>query len=86
MPWVAMEDALTPPTLEDLLPLVHLLISRLERLSADSYWAHQASGVRGALLRRVEAGDVEDVNTDLKSLAQLIDRGFELLACEAKSY
>lgn len=81
-----MEDALTHPTLEDLLPLARLLISRLERLSADSYWAHQASGVRGALLRRVEAGDGEDVNTDLRSLAQLIDRGFELLACEAKSY
>ena len=30
------------------------LIERLERLSADSYWAHQASGVRGALLRKVE--------------------------------
>lgn len=30
------------------------LVNRLERLSADSYWAHQASGVRGALLRRLE--------------------------------
>lgn len=30
------------------------LVNRLERLSADSYWAHQASGIRGALLRRLE--------------------------------
>lgn len=28
-----------------------LLAARLERLSADSHWAHRASGLRGALLR-----------------------------------
>jgi hypothetical protein len=27
------------------------LIAKLERLSADSIWAHRASGLRGALLR-----------------------------------
>ena len=37
-----------------------LLISRLERLSADSYWAHRASGLRGALLRSLDAGLVRD--------------------------
>ena len=31
------------------------LIYLLERLSADSHWAHQASGLRGALLRAVES-------------------------------
>ena len=31
--------------------LARQLASRLERLSADSVWAHRASGVRGALLR-----------------------------------
>jgi len=30
--------------------LIRLLLSRLERVSVDSYWAHRASGVRGALL------------------------------------
>ena len=34
--------------------LARRLVSRLERLSADSYWAHQASGIRGALLRALE--------------------------------
>jgi hypothetical protein len=34
--------------------LALLLITRLERLSADSYWAHQASGLRGSLLRSLE--------------------------------
>lgn len=33
------------------------LVSRLERLSADSYWAHQASGVRGSLLRLLERAE-----------------------------
>lgn len=35
---------------------MELLISRLERLSADSIYAHQASGYRGALLRLLESG------------------------------
>ena len=30
------------------------LLSRLERISADSVVAHRASGVRGAMLRMVE--------------------------------
>jgi len=34
--------------------LIHMLLYRLERISADSYWAHRASGVRGALLRLSE--------------------------------
>jgi hypothetical protein len=35
-------------------PLAPLLIERLERLSADSPWAHRASGLRRALLRSLE--------------------------------
>ena len=31
--------------------ITDLLVSRLERLSVDSYWAHRASGIRGSLLR-----------------------------------
>ena len=36
------------------LVLAHQLLGRLERLSADSYWAHRASGLRGSLLKCVE--------------------------------
>jgi hypothetical protein len=39
-----------------------LLISRLERLSADSHYAHRASGLRGSLLRFLE--QVERSNQD----------------------
>lgn len=36
-------------------PLIQLILERLERISADSPLAHQASGLRGALLRSLEA-------------------------------
>lgn len=53
-----------------------MLIARLERLSADSYWAHRASGVRGSLLRWVEAGEGD--------IGVLVERGFEFLEKAAK--
>jgi hypothetical protein len=34
--------------------LIRLLLTRLERVSVDSYWAHRASGVRGALLKQLD--------------------------------
>jgi hypothetical protein len=67
--------------------LAQILVSRLERLSADSYYAHQASGVRGALLRRLSqaqdsgyAGKEED----LERLEKLTSQGFELLEKAAR--
>lgn len=54
--------------------LAAMLISRLERMSADSYWAHQASGLRGSLLRWVE----ED-GGDMEQITGLIARGFAIL-------
>ncbi len=36
------------------LRLIRLLLARLERVSVDSYWAHRASGVRGALIKTLE--------------------------------
>jgi hypothetical protein len=58
--------------------LIRLLLARLERVSVDSYWAHRASGVRGALLRsleRVEAGQ----SVDESRLKQLTEKGFQIL-------
>jgi len=36
------------------LQLIRMLTDRLERISADSVWAHRASGLRGALLRTLD--------------------------------
>jgi hypothetical protein len=70
------------PTSEE--KLILLLLTRLERISADSYWAHRASGVRGALLKvleKMENGS-QNSNSDI-----LIAKGFEILkeGCQGKS-
>ena len=33
---------------------IRQLLARLERISADSIWAHRASGMRGSLLRLLD--------------------------------
>ena len=60
--------------------LIHLLLARLERISVDSYWAHRASGVRGALIRSLEAQENADIQT-LESLSKL---GFQILERAAR--
>ena len=65
--------------------IIRLLLPRLERISVDSYWAHRASGVRGALtkiLERIEAGDT--VNPGFVQSNILI--GFEILKEAAEEY
>lgn len=65
--------------------LIRLLLPRLERISVDSYWAHRASGVRGALvklLEQIEAGGV----VDPVSLETNILIGFEILKEAAEEY
>ena len=59
--------------------LIEMLVARLERLSADSYWAHQASGVRGSLLRIMENGVFNSSRA-----AMLLDKGFDFLEKAAK--
>jgi hypothetical protein len=67
------------PTSEE--KLILLLLTRLERISVDSYWAHRASGVRGALLRALEM--MENGSQDSKPDI-LIAKGFEILNEAAK--
>lgn len=68
--------------------LAKILVTRLERLSADSYWAHRASGIRGALLRYVEYFDSEiDINSEIPQshlLQSLINNGYDLLEKAAR--
>ncbi len=65
--------------------LIRLLLPRLERISVDSYWAHRASGVRGALvklLEQMEAG----TEVDSAALKMNIAVGFEILKEAAEEY
>ena len=54
------------------------LLDRLERISADSPWAHQASGVRASLAKALSQGD-----TDLEQLSLLLELGFLILESAA---
>lgn len=65
--------------MDDQLELIEMLVARLERLSADSYWAHQASGVRGSLLRIMETD-----NLDSSQAAILVEKGFDFLEKAAR--
>ena len=65
--------------------LIRLLLPRLERISVDSYWAHRASGVRGALvkiLEQMEAGGT----VDPVSVKVNVQIGFEILREAAEEY
>ena len=65
--------------------LIRLLLARLERISVDSYWAHRASGVRGALVKLL--GQMEMGETiDPASLRTNIRVGFEVLEKAAEEY
>lgn len=65
--------------------LIRLLLTRLERISVDSYWAHRASGVRGSLtkiLAQIEMGE----RVDPVSLRMNLRVGFDVLEKAAEEY
>lgn len=51
-----------------------LLLDRLERISADSPWAHQASGVRASLAKCLAQEDCS-----LEAINDLLLLGFQIL-------
>jgi hypothetical protein len=51
-----------------------VLLDRLERISADSPWAHQASGIRASISKSLGYSQPE-----LGSLEELLDMGFNIL-------
>ena len=68
---------------EKTLSLIRLLIARLERISADSFWAHRASGVKGSLLRMLEKSEKRHPMQQFE-LKHLLDLGFFILEKAAK--
>jgi hypothetical protein len=63
--------------------LIHMLLARLERISADSYWAHRASGARGSLIKLVEQMDAGTF-IQSKEASELMDMGFRILEQAAR--
>ena len=60
-----------------------LLLERLERISADSIWAHQASGVRGSLLKLVQQLE-NDPQDEPPEMMRLVSHGFHILEKAAR--
>lgn len=63
--------------------IIQLLLARLERVSVDSYWAHRASGIRGALLRTLEEIE-KGTFTGQADTNELISSAFNILNRAAK--
>ena len=60
-----------------------MLTERLERISADSVWAHRASGVRGSLLRLLDEGE-KGMQSDPKNLTLVVTTALYILTQAAK--
>lgn len=59
--------------------LIATVLARLERIPADSRWAHRASGLRGALLDIQQALE-EGQPVDSRRLDDRVRTGMELLS------
>jgi hypothetical protein len=56
-----------------------LLALRLERLSADSIWAHKVCGLRGSLLRAIDDHDSGNPDIIYSSLDDLMCKDYSVL-------
>lgn len=63
--------------------LLNLLLARLEHISADSYWAHRASGIRRSLVRIMEKLE-QNIPVPTSVLKPLLEQGFSILEQAAK--
>ena len=59
--------------------ITQILLARLERISADSPWAHQASGVRASIAKAIS-----HENPNLEQLSPLLEMGFMILENAAR--
>jgi hypothetical protein len=62
-----------------------LVINMLERLSADSIWAHRASGLRGSLIHCLDYFDNEKPRIAEAKMDALLSEGFSILELSVRS-
>ena len=83
-------EAAPAPSIAARLNQADQLIRRLERISADSVWAHRSSGYRGSLLKWMDAAERALKNRtslskkDLDHFDQLLEIGLRLLENAAR--
>lgn len=56
-----------------------VLLDRLERLSADSRYAHQASGLRGGLLRILSGSGYSLKEAEVEQFRTYLEKGDDIL-------
>jgi len=61
---------------------IRQLIARLERLSADSAWAHRAAGLRGNLIKALAALEAGESLSD--GLGGLVEQSYQILVRAAR--
>ena len=59
--------------------LAHTLILRLEKISADSTWAHQASGVRASIAKMISSENHNPGSIPSQILEEILELGFKIL-------
>jgi hypothetical protein len=70
---------------QELMATARKITAMLERLSADSLWAHRASGLRGSLYKAIDRVEASSASADDDSeLERLIQKGFFILEEAAK--
>ncbi len=62
--------------------MIEMLLARLERVPADSVWAHRASGLRGSLLDALEDDRTRRALEPAK-MKQLMEAAFAILEAAA---
>lgn len=62
---------------EQTIPILLLLVARLERLSADSRWSYRSSGLRGSILKMLD--NIETDEAISLQIDKLIKIGFNIL-------
>jgi hypothetical protein len=84
--WLRVRPAPGPPlgmNSIDEIKIIRLLLARLERVSVDSYWAHRASGIRGALLETLDHLE-KGTATGQANVPLLISSAFQILTRAAR--
>ena len=61
------------------LEIAELLLFRLEKISTDSPWAHQASGVKASIAKILSREEIPLSDSSRQNLEKLLDLGFEIL-------
>jgi hypothetical protein len=56
-----------------------ILLQRLEKISADSRWSHQASGIRASLAKTLASITTQSEPAQVEKLDLLMGQGYQIL-------